>query len=402
MFKTLSAALVSSLVLASASARSQSIEKRISKLEQQVATLQTDLATLAATVQPLVLPVNCGAGESVTGALAKASDRAALVSIDITGFCQEDVTVSRPNTILTGKSAGAGFRFLTIAGAQRVSLSQITLGRGLRATRGSSFLASSLSVNAATSTAVQIQTGATGILSSPSLHGCGNGPCIDVGLGGSLVVSSGVIEGNGLTDSVGVNVSGGAVQLTDTSLRGYKYWGLSVGTGGAVGVSGGTLRDNQAGLAVTMQGNATVDEVLLENNSWLGIVMDGGDVIVSNSVIRQNGLTFPGGGAGGIRARSAGRLFVQNTTIEDNGHNGIEARDLSQVLLNRTTIQRNQGDGIILGSLSFLESSNAPNTVSGNGGFGLSCVPSARYRDYSAFVMSGNTKGNLAPGCTPE
>jgi hypothetical protein len=76
-------------------------------------------------------------------------------------------------------------------------------------------------------------------------------------------------------------------------------------------------------------------------------------------------------------------------------------RDRAVVLINRSIVTGNDADGILLGPLSMLESSNAPNTMTNNRGWGLTCAASARYVDYSAFDVGqqlGQYQWSVRPG----
>lgn len=167
-------------------------------------------------------------------------------------------------------------------------------------------------------------------------------------------------------------------------------------------IRGGAVRDNAGmGLGTSAGAVLALSNVLVEHNGWAGIIMDGGEATLNGCTIRDNGTAGLSDG-GGIRGRSGAKLALMDTTIAGNTGTGVEMRDLCVVLMNRSAVTGNTGAGVMLGSLSFLESSNAPNTVSNNGGWGLTCSPSARYRDYQALSMSGNALGNIAASCTPE
>jgi hypothetical protein len=352
----------------------------------------------------LDLTVNCGTGGSIQGALDLTGDWAARVTITITGYCDEDVVLSRPNTTLQGVAPGDGFRSLVVDGAQRVSLNQLTLGGGLRATAGGALSANLLTVTGVPNIAVDVQTGATGTFFHLVINGCGlAGPvgCLNVASGASAVVHEGQILAGGGTGNIGVMAQGGTIILEDTTVSGFQTTGVSANTGGSVVMRGGAVRNNgDMGLGTSRGALFSLSNVIVEHNAWTGIAMTGGEMTLDSCTIRYNGTAgTPGGGIAGL---SGAKLTLRDTTIADNAGTGVEMRDLSAIVMNRTTVTGNTGSGITLGSLSFLASSNASNTVSNNGRWGLTCVLSSRYRDYGAFSMSGNAFGDIAESCTPE
>jgi len=349
----------------------------------------------------LNLTVACG---SIQASVDDELDRAAHVIINITGSCDEDVVLSRPNTTLQGEGASAGLGSLLIQGAQRVSLNQLTLSRGLRADTGSAFSAHLLTVTSEQGIAVDIQTGATGTFTGLVINGCqGAGPsgCLNVVSGGSVVTHASQIMRAGRSGGIGVSASGGTIILEDTTVSDFLNVGVAAGLGGAVVMRGGAVQNNaDIGVGVGMGGLVSLSDVVVEDNGWAGLSIAGGQATLSNCKVRNNGSVISGGA--GITGLSGARLHLSSTTIANNVGNGVEMRDLSSLLMNQSTITGNAGHGIILGSLSFLASSNSPNAVTNNTKYGLTCAASARYRDYEAFVMSGNLLGDIAGSCTPE
>jgi hypothetical protein len=67
---------------------------------------------------------------------------------------------------------------------------------------------------------------------------------------------------------------------------------------------GGGVRNSGAGLLVGMGGVLSLRDVVIENNEWVGIVLDSGEADLEGCVVRGNG-TGHATGAGGIRGRTA-------------------------------------------------------------------------------------------------
>ena len=256
----------------------QQIQQQLQQTQQQLAKLTGRLAQL----EPYVVTVDCGAGQTVTAALAAAGLRASRAVITVVGTCMESVIVHRHNTVLRAGSPGAGIQSAGSNSALSVGARSVVV-EGLAVTGG-----------ALLSPGSEVRfTNAT--ITGSQLHGI-------LLLGAEAVLFGTTVENNAV---LGIQaMSGSSVFLEASTIRGNAF-ALGVGAGSVARLDGGTqVTGNGAGIDVgfgsmLLAGNATVAD-----NSGSGITARGGSV-----------LHF--GFAGGV------------ATISDNIGDGIMLHDVS-------------------------------------------------------------------------
>jgi len=94
-------------------------------------------------------------------------------------------------------------------------------------------------------------------------------------------------------------------------------------------------------------------------------------------------------------------MVVRDAVISGNSGVGLWLSLRSQAQLFGSTIQNNPGDGIrlLLGSALLILPPNT--TVSGNTGFGLLCLDGeSSVANTGLLSLSGNSLGDVSPGCT--
>jgi hypothetical protein len=109
--------------------------------------------------------------------------------------------------------------------------------------------------------------------------------------------------------------------------------------------------DDWSEISVYIEGNLTFDHVMVVDNEWIGIYMQGlyASLTLNNSSISHNG-------GFGIEMIDAASLSINNSTISDNGESGGEAgiiiassgNPIPQIILNNSTVSGNVGPGIDL------------------------------------------------------
>jgi hypothetical protein len=329
--------------------------------------------------QPFGINVNCDGEGSVIAALNQAGTRVATTTININGFCNEEVFLWQSNVTFHANSSGAGFGYLHLYGAHGVRLENLRLARGLEATGGATFVAENLQVDQPDRTNVSLQDGASGSLINPTLTNCYGAPCAEAQAGAHLSVSGGKVDTILVTD-------GGMVNITETLIQG----GLGVDSGGSAYVDRATI-EMASGPGVYARGAITLNRTLIRNNA-LGIAIDVGgsvDIRDESKILGNAGVgieIYPGGLAlidaceisdngRGVRATS-GAFIARVSKISSNKGRGIEARGTSTIKLTDSTVESNQGDGIWLEDLSFLDVSEGMTysaKVRSNTGWGLHC-----------------------------
>lgn len=377
-------AVLSALTLFSfaGSSEAQGIPERVSQLEAQVAALMAQVAALEQEISnlpaagPMDVQVNCNNGERIQNVLAVAGHRSANVTINVAGFCPEDVYVSRSNTTLRAVAPGDGFQMLSLDGAQRVRVEGLTLHL-LDTGNGASFTADGISV---IDGRIYVTSGSTGTLSSCTVRECVGGTCVEVNGDASLMINQGVIEGDGT--GWGVVTHGSSISLSDTIIRGHSR-GIWV-AGGTVRMYRGTVEQNTSE-AVAMNGGFLVTEgTTFRNNFWMGLAVMGGTMNIAGGEVSGNGTgVFSNGGYVGLGG---------GVTVRDNRFDGIALENGSSLSIGDATIANNQGHGISLGDVS-VAIGNA--SVTGNQGWGIHCAPSPAVAQFYGLNASGNAAGDI-------
>jgi len=367
--------------------------------------------------QSIELTVDCTKqGGSVIAALDQAGPRVGRTTVNIIGFCNEDVNIERSNITIRAAdgSPDAGFNKLNLnLGAHEIRIENLRIAHGLAATDGATFRAENLRVDQPDWGNVSVTNSASGILINPTLTNCyNNGFCIGVEAGGHLWVIGGE------TDTIGV-LYGGTANISETVIR----KGLGVDSGGSAYVDRATI-ETGSGTGVSVKGNVTLFQTTISNNASGGVSVEpggivdirGGTKILNNGVvgigIRPSGIAHItdseiSGNDIGILAKS-GALVAEGATISNNKGRGIEARGTSTLKLRDSKVENNLSDGIWLEDLSFMVAEDGLTYVRNNTGWGLHCSTepiAVHYRDYSVLSVTDNgpqeARTNISCETTP-
>ena len=205
--------------------------------------------------QSIELTVDCTKqGGSVIAALDQAGPRVGRTTVNIIGFCNEDVNIERSNITIRAAdgSPDAGFNKLNLnLGAHEIRIENLRIAHGLNATDGATFRAENLRVDQPDWGSVSLSNSASGLLINPTLTNCG---CIEVQAGAYLHMNGGTLSGTSSNTAGGVSVSnGGSMDIIETVIQGLVP-GLTVGTGGSVYLDHATI-ENGTGDAINARGS---------------------------------------------------------------------------------------------------------------------------------------------------
>ena len=386
------------------------------------------LAGWEAQAQSFVKKVNCTKGQTITHALQGLDF--IPITIQVKGTCNENVEIVRDDVTLIRDPLGGtviGFdpSLPTInVGAFRTVIDGLTISGGANGilVRGGATIRNCTVQN----------TGTTGI---SFFHG-GNG-----------TVDHCTVQSNG---GFGVSVEGGSATVINSTISSNTNAGISVAVSGSarIGVTdrnqyaGNTISNNQgSGILIshsssahiggnTISGNGTNPSSLfgffgvlissasanlvgnnsITGNSGCGVYVERSGVRIGNpgfglpitgafaNVITGNGATLsPNGGIFGNQGAS---LQIQSTTINGNTGNGINLQLRSTARIYDDTVNNNTGNGILLVQGAALSLQNPVATVTGNGQFGLQCGGGEASYDGNTGGISGNTVGDVSPGCS--
>ena len=298
---------------------------------------------------PLDVTVNCGAGETVNGALAQAVNRFA-VRITIDGVCEEMVMINRNNVTLVGASPGDGLkapssttRPLGTVGAQHVTLRQLTLQggiEGLLVNSGSAVWGDNVHIIGA-QWGLVIRDGTVHLQNSTIENSVANN--VNVTPGGQLTLWSSTVRNGG---HMGLAVTGGSAQLWQVTVEDHTGSGLSASDGGHLEVGNSQITGNTKSGIFLRGGNLNVGHSTIANNAEAGITTAGGTVDLQEAIIENNEYD-------GIHAVLGSRISLESgTKIRGNSGSGIRLEDTSVVGADSTTgieITQNRGTGIFCG-----------------------------------------------------
>jgi hypothetical protein len=371
--------------------------------------------------------VDCGAGETIAGALRGGPATRPLVVV-VRGSCTEHVVVTRDDVTLRGEGAsltGDGSAdLIRVDGARRVTVESFALsgGRnGLAAARGASVIVRDSTIRAAGGAPF---AGGNGIRVHQGSQALVHGNLIEDHPGSGVVVEDGsqaTITANTIRANRGdggiviARNSTARIGLTDDDqpagnlIEQHPVDGIGLGAASSALLHGNTVRGN--GFGGNGEGILVHQESTLRlaggnriEGNTLGIFLrdgnlrtsrragmpPGGDVVTANtgagiSAFHNSSLDLRGGGGDVL-------------TISGNGVNGIFLFEGAVLEMRQTTVTGNGRDGIQVagGSRARLL---AGNQVTANGSAGIRCFgdDSRISGDFSG--VTANPEGNLlCPG----
>lgn len=341
----------------------------------QIEALDARVSSLEERLDLLALYVDCGAGDTVSAALDAAAGHIGPVVITIAGVCTENVGVNRSDVTLVGSTpdsgltAGVEASTVFVGDAERVGLRDLTINAGnagIEGAPGSSFQA----------VGVTVQGAATwGVLAGP---------------GSAADVRNSVIQdGQGF----GITARAGAVYLQDTLVQ-RNVDGVHAESGGDVtGFGVESTGNSRNGVVAAFGGTVSLVDSTVSGNSDFGVhVLSNGTASVVSTLVEDNG-------ADGLQAGQNSVVHVGDSTVQGN-LNGVTAAQASTVVLFGSTIADNTFDGIRLDDQA--NGTGGPgSTISGNGGFGISCAGPAGFPEVqNGFDLPAITFIDNAAGST--
>jgi len=311
---------------------------------------------------PLVLSVNCPAGQKIQDALNQTPGRP--LTINITGPCTENVTVTRddvtlngvvPNTLIT--AADNTVATLAFDGALRFLVTKINLSGGffgLNATRS-----------------------ATGAITNCDVTGvtAANTNAVIASNHATLEVDNCVVHDN---NRGVVAANGASVFVTNSTIRNNTTDGILV------------IRSAFARIGQDRGASVVAKPVIVHNNSTGISISDASSANIVATEVHHNGtgIRFGRGAAGTIGIGS--NSLVAPNNIHDNTGTGIVVFESHAPLIQGNQIKTNAGNGI---SLTTSGATIVGNTIEANSGRGISVSESggARIGVTEGGGLSGNT-----------
>lgn len=414
----------------------------LADLQRQIDALQQQVNAIVGA--PSAVAVDCGAGQTVSGALAAT---AGPVTITVTGTCTENVVVTRDDVVLQG-TPGAGITaasgadpVIRLDGARRVRVSGLALtggDSGLQGTRGATWDLAACTVQGGARFGVLATNGSIGTVDGCTVSGSG-GQGVVAASQAALYLTNSTVEhhaGNGVVATRGSHVRvgqdiGGSGTLKPVTVRNNGQNGVSITESSAGIVVGGAVENNgntgifvgrssagQIGMGslglmggVAVRGNghagiwvessqATILGSTISGNADAGIGVSNGAgsrIGITDGSTAYVGNTISGNASNGIHVTGAASAFIGGNTIDANGtnpgaalgRNGIGVFNASVHLAGRNTISNNPGSGLF--------AARAAGALVGDTGFGLPVSgPDANVISGNGAGVPGNRAGVFA------
>ena len=319
---------------------------------------------------PKVLNVDCGTGETINGALAKAE---AGDTIRVAGSCRERVVITTdrltliglPGAIIQGgvfAQPGTFSGLVTVDGARGVRISGFTIqgsrAEGVLGVRGAAFAVENSIVQDNSSDAIMGTEGSSLDITNCTLRRSFVG--LDVFTGSRAVLRGDIIVSDNTRD-VGIFAGGASV----IEIRGAK---VQV-TGNAVGmvIEGSSHLgfytfpgEPGKGSSLTVSGNLAAGIVVL--NSSFDVFTEGATITVTNNPV---GISATDGAIASPFGIDKGIRFA----IENNGIGMDLAQSSSALIVGGLTVRNNTTAGIVAdnSSLIIVGAQPNPSAVTGNG-----------------------------------
>jgi hypothetical protein len=320
------------------------VDQKLKKLKKRIKALETEVGELQALNLPIDVDVNCASG-SIGNVLATHASGLGLLTIRVTGTCNEQVVITRSNVLLEGQAAAV----------------------------------------------VQIPTGNYGISVTNAAR--------------NVTVANVTIIGG--TGSVAVNK--GAHALFTNVIAEQSNLGMVAADNGVLDITASTMRNNTYGAYSTRSAVIHISNSVIENNSTGVLAIKGGHINLSSMLpdgtITAAPVIVRNNTNGGL-ARTGSGIEITDVRIENNTI-GLIADSLSSLhlfnSLNNTGnfVTGNRSVGLLLQKNTAIAFTDADNTISGNG-IGVLCQgnPSYIVSPVGPGNVTGNPGGNIV-GCTP-
>jgi len=265
------------------------------------------------------IDVNCDEGDSIQKAIDAGAGSAAPKTINVTGFCAEDLNIRRDNIEILGDGNTMISGGILVRGADGLTIRDLTItgpGFGISASMSRVFMT--------------------------NVHIDGN---YDYGIalrhGGAVFLYNGTISGN--FGDIGFLIENGHGQLSNSEVSGNADDGIVINANGNLTMTGGSVNGHGQGTGITAELSSSVEleNVSVSNNETGVLVSNGSTAAINDSTINGNADT-------GIFVSTTSNAIIDGTEIFES-ERGVVASRQSFVTLNGNTVVRdNFSDGLRL------------------------------------------------------
>lgn len=263
--------------------------------------------------------VNCDKGDSIQQAIDAGAGSAARKVIYVTGFCEEDLLITRDNISLLGDGNTMISGHIRVRGSDGLTIRDLSItgpGDGISASVSRIFMT--------------------------NVHIVGNhGDGIALSWGGAISLRNGSIAGN--LGDIGFLIENGHGDLFNTEVSSNAYDGIVVIGNGSLTMTGGEvgLHEQGTGIAAKLSSSVELESVSVSNNETGISVLNGSAAAFNNSTINGNTST-------GVFLSTSSSATIDSTKIYENAR-GVSATRQSFVTLGGSTeVRDNWIDGLRL------------------------------------------------------
>ncbi len=266
------------------------------------------------------ISVNCDKGNSVQKAIDAGAGSAAGKTIYVTGFCTEDLLITRDHISLLGDGNTMINGRIVVRGAHGVAIRDLTVtgpNDGLRARTARVFMT--------------------------NVHFIANdGYGALVSGGAAIVLRNGSIAHN--TGGIGLLVTNGQAGLNNTEVFSNQNDGIVVSANGSLSMNGGSVHSHESGTGIIAKQSSSVElgGTNVSGNLFAGVAVSmGSAAAIYDSTINYN--------------TEIGLILSENSSVEVGGgelaHNGIDgalAGSHSVLKLIDTQVYDNHAHGVVV------------------------------------------------------
>jgi hypothetical protein len=326
--------------------------------------------------------VDCDAGDSLQKAIEAGAGSAAPVEINATGYCAENLLITRDGVSIYGDGNTVVDGRVSVRGADNLVIQNLTItgsGDGISASFARIRL---INVN----------------LIGNDNHG------MALRHGGYILMHDGAIAQN--QGEIGLLVASGLVNLSDVEVFENAGDGIVVDKNGSLTMNGGGVNGhgNGTGIVASQSSSIELDEVHVGFNQEAGVAVSmGSSAAINNSMVNENadtGIRVQSGTLGLINVEVSGnragieasmaKITLEDAQVINNAERGVDVAANSALIMSGGTVSGNGNVGIIVDNGSSLAAERVDISANGSSGLGVRWNSNAELADC--------TIGNNAPG----
>ena len=263
--------------------------------------------------------VNCDKGDSIQNAIDAGAGSAARKVVYVTGFCEEDLLITRDNISLLGDGNTMISGHIRVRGSDGLTIRDLSItgpGDGISVSVSRIFMT--------------------------NVHIVGNyGDGIALRWGGAISLRNGSIAGN--LGDIGFLIENGHGELINTEVSDNASDGIVVNANGSLTMTGGEvdLHEQGTGITAKLSSSVELESVSVSKNKTGISVLIGSAAAISNSTINGNTNT-------GVFVSTSSSATIDGTEIYENERGVAATRQSFVTLSGPTEVQDNWSDGLRL------------------------------------------------------